>query len=347
MKIVIDLDNTITIESFDRDYSNKRVNIDVVRALERAKKLGFTIQIFTARNMRTYKNDLESIDKFTKPIVIKWLENNKVPYDELTFGKPWCEDGGFYVDDKQISIEEFTFKFLGPFKNKTFDIVVPFYNEEGNVIKAHNQLKKLERILNIEKYIYVQNGSNDDTGSKLTSLSKDEPKINVINISKNIGYGYGFKQGFMASTADYILTNHADCQFDAYTFFLSHMDKLIIYESIDAIFPTRLNRSFESVLRTKILQTIIKVLSGRKEIRDFNGQPKIFLKKYLPKMLPNDFCLDLAIYLALNKKSLEKIHLPIMENNRFMGSSSWSKNIFKQIAIASRYIRYALKKESL
>ena len=163
----------------------------------------------------------------------------------------------------------------------------------------------MERILNIKNYIYVQNGSNDDTDNKLTSLSEDEPKVNIINIPKNIGYGFGFKQGFKASTADYILTNHADCQFDAYTFFLSHMDKLLIYESIDAIFPTRLNRSFKSVLRTKILQIVIKLFSGRNEIRDFNGQPKIFQKKYLPKVLPDDFCLDLEIYLAFNYEGIE------------------------------------------
>ena len=66
MKIIIDLDDTITIDTSDRDYSNKHVNKDVVAALRQAKRQGYSIHIFTARNIRTYENDLEAIHKHTK-----------------------------------------------------------------------------------------------------------------------------------------------------------------------------------------------------------------------------------------------------------------------------------------
>ena len=346
MQIVIDLDNTITVDSKDRDYSNKYVNKNVVEALRQAKRQGYSVHIFTARNMNTYNCNLEKIHKYTKPIAKKWLQNNDVPYDELTFGKPWCKEGGFYVDDKLVSPEEFIFKFLGPFGNKSFDVVVPFFNEQNNVDQAHSQLKKLERILNINRYIYIQNGSNDNTANKLNTLSKNDPKIHIEHIDKNQGYGHGFKKGFKVSNADYILTNHSDCQFDAYVFLISHMQELLNRPTVDAIFPKRLNRRIGSAVRTWILQKILQLLLGGREIKDFNGQPKIFYRKHLPISLPNDFCLDLAIYLEFQKPKFNAISLPIIEKDRHTGTSSWGGSKKRQLAIMIRYIRYTFKREN-
>jgi capsule biosynthesis phosphatase len=347
MKIIIDLDDTITIDTSDRDYSNKHVNKDVVAALRQAKRQGYSVHIFTARNIRTYENDLEAIHKHTKPIAEEWLRRNDVPYDELTFGKPWCEKGGFYVDDKLVSIDEFVFKFLGPFESKTFDIVVPFYNEQDNVARTHKELKKLERLLNINRYIYIQNGSEDDTAARLIALSKNDSKIYIEHIDINKGYGHGFQKGFKASNADYILTNHSDCQFDAYAFFITHMEEFLNQKTVDAIFPKRLNRPNISVLRTKILQKILQVLIGKTEIKDFNGQPKIFCRRYIPSSLPNDFCLDLAIFLEFQKPNFNSISLPIIEKERHKGISSWVGSKKKQFAIIWRYISYAYTQKRL
>lgn len=304
------------------------------------------MHILTARNMRTHDNNLEAIHKHTKPVAEKWLKDNGISYDEITFGKPWCGDEGFYVDDKMISIEEFVFKFQGPFFNKTFDVIVPFYNEQENIQYAHSQFKKLERLLNINKYIYIQNGSEDDTKSNLIALAENDSKVHIVDIKENKGYGYGFQQGFKESNSDYILTNHSDCQFDAYTFLITHMDALLKCKSLDAIFPKRLNRPLFSVLRTFILQKIIGYIIGNKEIADFNGQPKLMRRKYLPHYPPNDFCLDLSVYLAFQKPNLQTLMLPIIEKQRHAGTSSWAKNKKKQFLITFRYISYAFKREN-
>lgn len=105
--IVIDLDDTITDHEPGLDYALQRPAPDVVEKLRSYRANGFRIAIHTARNMRTHANNIGKINAQTLPIVIDWLQRHDVPYDEIHVGKPWCGDGGFYVDDKAIRPDEF------------------------------------------------------------------------------------------------------------------------------------------------------------------------------------------------------------------------------------------------
>lgn len=106
-KIICDLDGTITIHESAGSYEDKLPNRAVVRKLRQYKELGFKIQIFTSRNMRTHDGNLGKINKDTLPGILLWLEKNDVPYDEIVIGKPWCGEKGFYVDDRAVRPAEF------------------------------------------------------------------------------------------------------------------------------------------------------------------------------------------------------------------------------------------------
>lgn len=106
-KIIIDLDNTLTKEDNLSSYKDKKPKIEVVNKLKSYKSLGFTITIFSARNMKTFEGNIGVINVKTLPEIIVWLEKNDIPFDEVLVGKPWCGEGGFYVDDKAIRPQEF------------------------------------------------------------------------------------------------------------------------------------------------------------------------------------------------------------------------------------------------
>jgi capsule biosynthesis phosphatase len=57
--------------------------------------------------MRTYEDNIGKINIFTIPVIINWLNSNKVIYDQVIVGKPWCGNNGFYVDDRAIRPDEF------------------------------------------------------------------------------------------------------------------------------------------------------------------------------------------------------------------------------------------------
>ena len=107
-KLIVDIDNTITIHESSKEYSEKSPNQEVIRKLHEYKKNGFEIILFTARNMYTHQGDLGKINAITAPILVEWLAKHNIPYDGLIFGKPWCGEGGFYVDDKAIRPSGFT-----------------------------------------------------------------------------------------------------------------------------------------------------------------------------------------------------------------------------------------------
>ncbi|EIS3455273.1 capsular biosynthesis protein [Escherichia coli] len=103
-------------------YEDAIVNEELVAKLRGYKKQGFTIVLNTSRNMNSYNNNIGLINKNTLPIIINWLDENNIPYDEIYVGKPWCGHEGFYVDDKAIRPSEFI--------NKTYEEIVELLRKE-------------------------------------------------------------------------------------------------------------------------------------------------------------------------------------------------------------------------
>ena len=106
--IVMDLDGTICpIKKAHENYAALEPYPAVVQKMREYKQQGFRIVISSSRNMRTYRGNVGEINAHTLPVIIAWLERHQIPYDEILVGKPWCGPGGFYVDDKTISPDEF------------------------------------------------------------------------------------------------------------------------------------------------------------------------------------------------------------------------------------------------
>lgn len=106
-KLIVDIDMTLTKGKGEEGYSDALVNYELVDKIREYKDLGFTIVLNTSRNMNSYDNNIGKINKVTLPVIIRWLEENDIPYDEIYVGKPWCGHEGFYIDDKAIRPSEF------------------------------------------------------------------------------------------------------------------------------------------------------------------------------------------------------------------------------------------------
>ena len=107
MKIVIDLDDTISKTDISVPYNLRKPNTLVIEKLQHYKNNGFEIVICTGRQMRTYDRNIGKINIYTIPIILEWLKQHKVPFDELHVGKVWEGHQGFRVDDKAIRPREF------------------------------------------------------------------------------------------------------------------------------------------------------------------------------------------------------------------------------------------------
>lgn len=105
-KIVIDLDDTLTVDSSSANYSEKHPRKDVIEKVRKMKELGYEIVIFTARRMRTFGGDETKVMASIAHETIEWLRKHNVPFDGLKFGKPHAENA-WYVDDKALRPAEF------------------------------------------------------------------------------------------------------------------------------------------------------------------------------------------------------------------------------------------------
>lgn len=106
--LVLDVDGTICEKRSDgKRYSELQPNKLVLEKINQYRKKGYYIILYTSRNMNTYNNNTGLINANTAKVMLKWLDDNEIEYDEIYFAKPWCGFNGFYVDDKTIRPDEF------------------------------------------------------------------------------------------------------------------------------------------------------------------------------------------------------------------------------------------------
>jgi polyisoprenyl-phosphate glycosyltransferase len=96
---------------------------------------------------------------------------------------------------------------------KKIAIVIPSYNEEGNIevlVKAlHDVLLKLPYDYDI---IFVDDGSKDRTLQTLQNLSKTDNKLFYIELSRNFGHQNALKAGVDSAKANAVITMDGDMQ---------------------------------------------------------------------------------------------------------------------------------------
>ncbi len=96
-------------------------------------------------------------------------------------------------------------------------LIVPCYNEEGNVEKFLNQVKEaMSGYTDNYEIIFVNDGSKDETPKKLRKMFNEnkDVKIKVVNFSRNFGKEAAMYAGFTQSTGKYVTIIDADLQQD-------------------------------------------------------------------------------------------------------------------------------------
>ncbi len=106
--LVVDIDGTLCdIKTPEQSYAELTPRADMIAKLRQYQQRGYRILLYTSRNMKTHNHNLGLINKHTAPVMLAWLEQWQIPYDEILFGKPWPRSKGFYIDDRAIRPDEF------------------------------------------------------------------------------------------------------------------------------------------------------------------------------------------------------------------------------------------------
>lgn len=97
---------------------------------------------------------------------------------------------------------------------KTISILVPCYNEEAVLRKFHERTSNaIEHIANYAfSFLYVNDGSNDQTIDIMRELHKEDKRVTYIDLSRNFGKELAMIAGIDYCDSDALIIMDADLQ---------------------------------------------------------------------------------------------------------------------------------------
>ena len=97
---------------------------------------------------------------------------------------------------------------------KKISIVIPAYNEEGNLMPVYQRIKSVfEKMQGYSfEIIFVNDGSRDNTQNRLEEMALDFPEIKYIEFSRNFGHQPAVKAGMDYADGNAIISMDGDLQ---------------------------------------------------------------------------------------------------------------------------------------
>lgn len=194
-------------------------------------------------------------------------------------------------------------------------VIIPSYNEEGNILELN---KKLTNALNELEYelIYINDGSTDSTLEKIKKVFiGDKDHIKYISFSKNFGKDAAIYAGLQHSTGDYTCIIDSDLQQNP-KYILSMYEYLKTHETVDQIAMVMKNRKKENIINRIFKNIFYKIINKLSDTKLVDGA--------------SDF--------RMFRKNVKNAILSLNEKNRF------TKGIFSWIGFNTEYMYYNVEK---
>lgn len=158
---------------------------------------------------------------------------------------------------------------------KRISVVVPVYNEEGNVEKLHEEIKTVCQKENYEyEIIFVDDGSSDRT----VEIAKKLKPLKLICMRRNFGQTAAMDAGIKAAQYDYIVTMDGDRQNDPAD--IPHMIEYLEENNLDVVSGWRKHR--KDTIMKKFTSRGANLLRGiivKDNIHDSGCSLKVYRKE--------------------------------------------------------------------
>jgi glycosyltransferase involved in cell wall biosynthesis len=118
------------------------------------------------------------------------------------------------TDDKRSYLHDISSGPTPAPQNKPrLSIVIPAYNEEGNISELYEHLMRVLPSLSVSwEVIFCDDGSKDRTWEEIERLHRRDEHVKGIRLSRNFGHQYALLAGLLQSTGDAVVTLDADLQ---------------------------------------------------------------------------------------------------------------------------------------
>lgn len=215
--------------------------------------------------------------------------------------------------------------------DKSLTIVIPCFNEELNLVRSYQEIKKSLKKSKIKQYeiIFIDDCSKDKTLVKIKKITKQDKRTKFIINKKNLGLGASVLKGYKMSKSNYCTYVPGDN---------SHPNKglSMIYKNIDhfgtTIIPFVADKSSRNYFRVILssLYTLVVNFIFRLNVPYYNSLCVYPTKEIVKlKLISTGFSFQSEILVRLLKKkmSYKLVNTVIKENRQFFTSAVSLKNI--------------------
>ncbi len=93
-------------------------------------------------------------------------------------------------------------------------VIIPIYNEEGNIHKLHDRLLGVINQMNLNsfEFIFINDGSRDRSMELIRDLTNKNNHVHYINLSRNFGHQIAVTAGLDKSKGEAVVIIDADLQ---------------------------------------------------------------------------------------------------------------------------------------
>lgn len=190
--------------------------------------------------------------------------------------------------------------------------VIPCYNEEKVLQVLYDKLHSIAELMPEVsfEYIFVDDGSKDETLSIVRKFARDDSRVKYISFSRNFGKEAAMLAGMKMAKGDYVAILDADMQ-DPPSMLLE-MYKGIKEEGYDCVAARRVTRKGEPKIRSFFARHFYKIM----------------------RKLSNTEIVDGARDFRLMTRQMTNAILSVCEYNRF------SKGIFSWVGFRTKWLEY-------
>ncbi len=224
----------------------------------------------------------------------------------------------------------------------TISIVVPFHNEEGNVVELYGRLQGvMEEIGRTYQFVFVDDGSTDLTYKLLKEVALIDPHVTVVKLRRNFGQTGALAAGFAHSTGEYVIAMDGDLQHDPAEIpvFLEKIE-----EGYDVVSGWRSHRIDNLLLRkipSRCANWLMAKLSGV-NIHDFGTTFKAYRGDLL-RQLPLYGEMHRFIPALASAYGASICEIPIQNNHRKNGESHYNISRTFRVFFDLMTIRFLLR----
>ena len=205
----------------------------------------------------------------------------------------------------------------------TISVVIPCFNEEDSIPFFYSEMERIQIEMKKKfEYIFINDGSTDNTLSVLRRLNASNPNVHYLSFSRNFGKEAALYAGLQRATGDYVTVMDADLQ-DPPELLIEMYAK--IQEGYDVVGTRRADRKGEPPIRSffaKAFYWLINKISDTEMVdgaRDFRLMTRQVVDAILELKEVNRFSKGLFSWVGF-----DVAYVSYENCERVAGETSWS-----------------------